>query len=175
MTADEFNALPLDARQYIEKQKTCLSCGKAQDLNTHLRNFYIMKNGNLFTLRTGAIGYRDADGKGAILYPIHPADSEEVIKSKLAQAVAVHAVAPHKFATFNEEKIEKVLKPAEVKKAPLTGAAKAAADKKAAKAAEEAEAAAKAAEEAEAAAKAAEEAEAAAKAAEEDAKKDLLG
>lgn len=163
MTADEFNALPLDARRYIEKQKTCMSCGNAQDLDAHLRNYYTMKNGNLFTLRTGAIGYKDAKGKGAILYPIHPADSEEVIKSKLKQALAVHAVAPDKFSTFDEDKIKKVLSPAG-DKAPLVGAAKAAADKKAEADAKKAEDDAKAAEEAEAAAKA-----------ETDEKKDLLG
>ena len=128
MTADEFNALPLEARAYIEKQKTCLSCGKANDLDAHYRNYLIMENGSLYTLRMGAVPFKNKDGEGEILYPIYPTDSEEVVKVKLAQALAVNAVAPDKFEVISIEKIEKILGATKT----LKGAAKASADKKAA-------------------------------------------
>lgn len=109
MTPEQFNELPLDARQYIEQQKTCLSCGKANDLDAHYRNYLAMKNDNLFSLRTGAVNYKDGKGKTGILYPIHPNDQDETIKEKLGQALAVYAVAPEKFSNFSEEKIKKIL------------------------------------------------------------------
>lgn len=108
-----------------------------------------MSKGTLFTLRTGAVNFRSADGKKTgILYPIHPNDSDEVVKEKLQTALEVHAVAPEKFESISEEKIQKVLnaKPEATAAKALTGAAKAAADKKA-----KAEAEAKAKAEAEAA------------------------
>lgn len=91
-----------------------------------------MKNKDLYTLRTGAVNYKDSKGKGGILYPIHPNDGEKEIKGKLEIALKVHASAPEKFDNFSEEKIKKELGlKTEAVKAPLTGAAKAAADKKA--------------------------------------------
>ena len=94
----------------------------------------------LFTLRMGAISYATEAGKGGVLYPIHPSDSDEAVKEKLATALKVYAVAPGKFSDIQEEKIEKILSEKVVK--PLAGAAKAAAEKKAAekKAATQAEA-----------------------------------
>jgi len=130
----------------------------------------------LYTLRRGAVPYKRENGEGGILYPIHPKDSEEQIKEKLAQVLEVYAVAPNRFDDIQEDKIKKILSGESGKKAeakPLVGAALAAANKKAAKeAAAIAEAEAKAAEAAaiaEAEAKAAEAAaiaEAEAKAAE---------
>ncbi len=139
MTAEEFNALPLLARQYIEQQQGCMSCGKSQDIDTLYKNYLLMSKKALFTLRMGAVSYINKAGKGGVLYPIHPNDSEAVVKEKLATALAVYAIAPGKFSDIQEEKIQKVLGEAK----PLVGAAKAAAEKKAAKG--EADAAAQAA------------------------------
>lgn len=131
MTPELFNSLPLDARQYIEKQKTCLSCGKAADLDAHYKNFLAMKHGQLFTLRTGAVSYQKS-GEGKILYPIHPTDSAEQIKEKLKQALDVNAIAPNRFSVIDTDKIEKILAAEEAPIKKLHGAAKAAAEKKAA-------------------------------------------
>lgn len=68
MTADEFNALPLEARQFIEKQQGCQSCGNAQDIDGLYKRYLVMKKKALFTLRTGAVPYKDKDGKGGVLY-----------------------------------------------------------------------------------------------------------
>ena len=85
-----------------------MSCGKSQDIDTLYKKYLIMSTKALFTLRAGAIPYAE-DGVGKILYPIHPQDSEEVVKGKLAEALKVYAVAPHKFTDIQEEKIEKIL------------------------------------------------------------------
>jgi len=142
MNAEQFNALPLEARQYIEKQRACQSCGKSQDLDRHYRNYLAMKNNSLYTLRLGAVVFKDIDGTGKVLYPIHPKDSEAEIKVKLAQALTVHATRPDKFSTFSEEKILEILgaksddeteaEKKEVEK-PLYGAAKKSAEAKAKK------------------------------------------
>lgn len=149
MSPEEFNALPLEARRYISNQRSCLSCGKSQDLDTLYKNYLAMIKQALYTLRLGAVLYKKKDGTGGILYPIHPNDSEEVIKEKLSTALEVYAVAPGRFTDIQEEKITKILgavevaeiatEAAETAQKPvkkLFGAAKAAADKKA-KASEE--------------------------------------
>lgn len=129
MTAEEFNALPLLARQYIEQKQGCMSCGKSQDIDTLYKNYLLMSKKALFTLRMGAVSYATEAGKGRVLYPIHPSDSDEAVKEKLATALKVFAVAPGKFSDIQEEKIEKLLAVKTPK--PLAGAAKAAAEKKA--------------------------------------------
>lgn len=110
MTAEEFNALPLEARRYIEKQKTCLSCGRANDLDAHYKNYLIMKQNQLFTLRTGAVPFKSKKtGQSGVLYPIHPNDSEEQIKNKLRLALELNEVAPNKFSVISILEIEKYL------------------------------------------------------------------
>jgi len=145
MKPEDFNALPLEARRYIEKQKTCLSCGRANDLDAHYRNYLNMKNGNLFTLRTGAVPFKRTNGESGVLYPIHPNDTEDQIKAKLQLALELNAIRPDKFSIISVADIEAILgvteeltdlqeDPRPVKK--LYGAAKAAADRKAAEAEE---------------------------------------
>jgi len=150
MKPEDFNALPLEARRYIEKQKTCLSCGRANDLDAHYRNYLNMKNGNLFTLRTGAIAFKRTNGESGVLYPIHPNDTEDQIKVKLRLAMELNVIRPDKFSIISVADIEAILgvteeveaeeveaeevDPKPVKK--LYGAAKAAADRKAAEAEE---------------------------------------
>jgi hypothetical protein len=109
MTSETFNSLPLEARQYIENQKACASCGKSQDTDRHYKNYLAMKNKSLYTLRLGAVVFKDAQGEGQVLYPLHPKDTEEDVKTKLAQALAVYAAAPTKFSTFSKAEIEEAL------------------------------------------------------------------
>jgi hypothetical protein len=133
MRVEEFNALPLEARQYIIKQQGCLSCGKAQDLDTLYKKYQIMTKQKLFTLRVGAVSYKTEDGKSGVLYPLHSKDSEATIKEKLQKALEVHSVAPGRFSEFNERDIKEFLADVEKPTKPLFGAAKKAADAKAAK------------------------------------------
>jgi hypothetical protein len=106
MTTEEFNALPLEARQYIINQQGCASCGKTQDLSTLYKKFLIMQKQKFFTLRIGAVSYKTEDGQGAVLYPLHPKDSESTILEKLKTALKVHEVAPTRFSEFNKRDIE---------------------------------------------------------------------
>lgn len=110
MTAEEFNALPLEARRYIENQKICVSCGRKNDLDTHYKNYLAMKNNQLFTLRAGAVPFRrESDGEAGVLYPIHPSDTDEQIKDKLKLALELNEVAPDKFSTISVREIEEIL------------------------------------------------------------------
>lgn len=145
MSTEDFNALPIEARQYIINQQGCLSCGKAQDLDALYRKFLNMQKQSLYTLRVGAVSYKTEDGKHGVLYPINPKDTQEQVIEKLEKAVEVYAVAPHKFSAFNEPDILELIgaqpvedeaeKVEDEKTAkPLFGAAKKAAEAKAAKA-----------------------------------------
>jgi hypothetical protein len=151
MTADEFNSLPFEARYYITKLKGCLSCGNSQDLASLYKKYLNMKKTSLYTLRVGAVSYKTEGGENGVLYPINPKDSDEQIKEKLEKALIVYSVASNKFSHFNEPDIIEIVgaqpvedepiedepiedEPIEDKPAkPLFGAAKKAAEAKAAK------------------------------------------
>ena len=107
MTAEEFNKLPLDARQFIEKQKPC--CGRSNDLDALYKSFLVMKNTELYLLRIGAVNFKKESGETGILYPIHPTDTEDQVNAKLTIALAVSAVAPDAFEYIQEDKIKVIL------------------------------------------------------------------
>jgi len=137
MTAEEFNALPEEARRYIENQKICLSCGKSLDLNAHYKNYLKMKNEKLFTLRIGAISFvaDKKDKKSKVLYPLHDKDTAEVRKEKLELALKLHEARPDLFSVCNVSEIEKELgtkKESKAPKAPVTSKANAPVKKEAA-------------------------------------------
>lgn len=111
MTVEQFNALPLEARRYIEQQqKTCLSCGKKPNLETHYKNYLKMKKNQLFTLRTGAVNFfSKKEDKAKMLYPLSERDTEEAKKEKLKMAVQLHEARPDLFLVFNESEIKEAL------------------------------------------------------------------
>jgi len=111
MTTEFFNALPEAARRFIQSQQTCLSCGKKNNLDAHYKNYLVMKNQSLFTLRNGAISFVDTKTKKSqILYPLHPKDTDAEIKEKLKIALRINAVRPQSFLTISIEEIEIELK-----------------------------------------------------------------
>lgn len=117
MTTEEFNALPLEARRFIQSQQACLSCGKKNNLDAHYKNYLNMKNQSLFTLRNGAVSFFDEKTKKSqILYPLHPNDSEDQIKEKLKIALRIHAVRPERFSVISVSDIEAKLKEKKVAK-----------------------------------------------------------
>ena len=118
MTTDQFNALPIEARRYIEFEQGQLCCGKKIDLNSHYQNYLKMKTETLFTLRTGAISYvDDKTGKGSVLYPIFPDDTDAEVKAKLKLVLRINKVSPEMFALVNVSAIEKLV--ADKKVVPL--------------------------------------------------------
>lgn len=117
MTTEQFNALPLEARRFIQSQQTCLSCGKKNNLDAHYKKYLNMKNQSLFTLRNGAVSFFDEKTKKSqILYPLHPNDSEDQIKEKLKIALRIHAVRPERFSVISVSGIEAKLKEKKVTK-----------------------------------------------------------
>lgn len=112
MTNEEFNALPIKARRFIENSISCLSCGGKKDLDFHYKNYLKMEKQTLFTLRGGAVSVKDAKSKEAtILYPINPKDSDKELAVKLKLALKLHASRPDKFSFIDKEKINDILKP----------------------------------------------------------------
>lgn len=117
MTIDEFNALPIEARRYIESQQVCLSCGKKRDLDFHYQNYLKMKQEQLYTARRGAVASKNAKGEVSILYPLDLKDSKEQIKEKLELAIKINKVKPDAFSQIDLEAIDKILKPKKEPKA----------------------------------------------------------
>jgi len=111
MNAEQFNALPLEARRYIENETACLSCGKSNNLDLLYQKYLKMKNDNLFTLRIGAVNFfNEKTNESGILYPILPKDTDAEIKEKLKLALKINKANPEMFTTINEVEIAKILK-----------------------------------------------------------------
>jgi len=111
MTAEEFNALPLEARLYIQSEIGCLTCGKTKDLGELYKQYLRMKKEELFTLRMGAVSFLDSQtNQHSILYPIGDNDTSAEIKAKLRAVLRINAVKPDAFSFVNSSEIEKILK-----------------------------------------------------------------
>lgn len=111
MTAEKFNALPLEARRFIENEQGQLCCGKTNNLELIYKNYLQMKNENLFVLRTGAVYVVSEKTKETqILYPLYATDTEAETKEKLKLALAVEKSNPDSFSAINISEIENILK-----------------------------------------------------------------
>jgi len=109
MTKEEFNALPLEARRFIERNAGCLACGNSESKLTKAYQLY--KDTRLmsaFRLFGGGINYSQDSQKG-VLVGIKPADSPFEIKEKIRIARLVYAVSPEVFISFDEKAIEELL------------------------------------------------------------------
>lgn len=110
MTTEDFNALPLKARLFIENEIGCLTCGQKKDLDLIYKKYLTMKSNNLYVLSIGAVATKNAKGDVNVLYPISEKDSKEVLKEKLELALKINKVNPDSFKEFNEVEINKILK-----------------------------------------------------------------
>lgn len=112
MTTEIFNALPIEARRFIENEIGCLSCGQKKDLDYLLLKYNQMKNSNLYIFRNGAVSFFDKkEQKRTILYPLSDSDTDEETKEKLKNALKVNEVRPESFLKINVEEIKAILKP----------------------------------------------------------------
>ena len=110
MNAEQFNALPLEARRYIENEQGQLCCGKTNNLDLIYKNYLQMVKENLFVLRTGAVYTVSGKTKEpTILYPLYDSDTEIETKEKLMLALAVSKSNPDSFSTINVLEIQSVL------------------------------------------------------------------
>ena len=109
MTKEEFSALPLEARRFIEKNAGCLACGNSESKLTKAYQLY--KNSikmSAYQLFGGGINYNQEEERG-VLVGIKPTDSPFEIKEKIRIAKLIYAVSPHVFISFDESAIDKLL------------------------------------------------------------------
>jgi hypothetical protein len=113
MSTEEFNALPLEARRFIEEEMGCASCGKTKDLDSLFKKYQQMQKTSLFVLRNGAVCFSEKKtNERFILYPISSNDTEIELKEKLKNALKINEVKPDSFSSINVEEIKSILKPA---------------------------------------------------------------
>lgn len=109
MTTEEFNALPLEARRYIETHAGCLSCGNPANKLTRAYELYkAHKMAHVYQLFGGGINYV-VDEKKGVLYNVKEDDSAFEIREKLALAEKIHKSSPHVFISYDKNAIKDLL------------------------------------------------------------------
>lgn len=109
MTTEEFNALPLEARRFIETHAGCLSCGNPSGKLTKAYELYkAHKMTNVYTLFGGGINYV-VDEKKGVLYNVNQNDTDFEIREKLDLAERIHEKSPEVFITYDKEAIVELL------------------------------------------------------------------
>ena len=110
MTTDQFNALPLEARRFIETNAGCLGCGgnKEAKLQKAYDLYLINKTMSVYQLFGGGINY-NLDGQRGVLYGIKDGDSPEEIREKIRLAKLIHAKNAEVFIVFDTNGIEELL------------------------------------------------------------------
>lgn len=108
MTTEEFNALPLEARRFIETHAGCLSCGNPANKLTRAYELYkAHKMAHVYQLFGGGINYA-VEGKKGVLYNVKEEDTPFEIREKLELAEAIYAASPHVFISYDKKAIEEL-------------------------------------------------------------------
>lgn len=110
MTAEQFNALPLAARRFIEANAGCLGCGgnKEQKLTKAYELYLTRKKMGTFQLFGGGVNYVQGDEKG-VLYHINSEDSDFEIRHKIKIAKLIHESNPELFMSFDENGMQELI------------------------------------------------------------------
>lgn len=109
MSAEEFNALPLEARRFIETHAGCLSCGNTSQKLTKAYELYLInKKMSTYVLHGGGINYQQGGEKG-VLYGLSPNDTDLEIREKLRIAAILQEKAPEVFISYDERGIEELI------------------------------------------------------------------
>lgn len=110
MTTEEFNALPLEARRFIEANSNCLGCGdKESKLDQGYKNYLNTKKMRAFQLFGGGVNYTYKENSG-VLYHIDAKDTDDEIRKKIKIAKLIYKKNPELFIEYNENEMEGVLK-----------------------------------------------------------------
>jgi len=110
MTTDQYNALPEEARRFIQQHAGCLGCGnKEKKLTVAYERYLNDKKMAAYQLRGGGVNYNYNNARG-VLYNVRVDDTPEEIRDKMKLAKALYAKAPHLFLSYNESEVEKTLK-----------------------------------------------------------------
>lgn len=106
MTKEEFNALPLEVRRFIDENVGCLGCGGNLEAKlTKAYELYLnLKKMETYKLIGGGINYKSKNESG-VLYAVSNEDTPDEIRNKLRIARLVYAVSPELFTIFNEEEM----------------------------------------------------------------------
>lgn len=109
MTVEEFNALPAEARRFIELHAGCLSCGNKESKLTRAYELYKShKMANVYVLFGGGINY-SVDGNRGVLYNVKEDDSPAEIREKLNIAARIQEVSPESFMSYDARAIEDLI------------------------------------------------------------------
>lgn len=109
MTKENFNSLPLEARNFIQKHAGCLSCGNAEAKLTKGYALYLTsKKMNTYTIFGGGVNYSQ-NGQTGVLRAVNDADTPFEIREKISIAKAIHTTSPHLFMVFNVEAMDALL------------------------------------------------------------------
>jgi len=109
MTKENFNSLPLEARNFIQKHAGCLSCGNAEAKLTKGYALYLTsKKMNTYTIFGGGVNYSQ-NGQTGVLRAVNDSDTPFEIREKISIAKAIHASSPHLFMVFNVEAMDALL------------------------------------------------------------------
>ena len=109
MTKEQFNSLPLEARNFIQKHAGCLSCGNAEAKLTKGYALYLTsKKMNTYTIFGGGVNYSQ-NGQTGVLRAVNDSDTPFEIREKISIAKAIHATSPHLFMVFNVEDMDALI------------------------------------------------------------------
>ena len=109
MTKEQFNSLPLEARNFIQKHAGCLSCGNAEAKLTKSYALYLTsKKMNTYTIFGGGVNYSQ-NGQTGVLRAVNDSDTPFEIREKISIAKAIHATSPHLFMVFNVEAMDALI------------------------------------------------------------------
>lgn len=110
MTIQEFDALPLEARRFIQDNAGCLSCGnKEQKLTKAYELYKNHKKMAGYRMRGGGVNYKLDDERG-VLTNIRPDDEPDTIRHKIKVARAIYKSNPELFEEFNNSDLTDTLK-----------------------------------------------------------------
>lgn len=110
MTVQEFDALPLEARRFIEAHAGCLSCGNANAKLTRAYELYLKQRlMNPYRIKGGGVNFLTEEGEKGVLYHVKAEDSAFEIREKLRFAEILHEKAPQYFLEYNETVIAELL------------------------------------------------------------------
>lgn len=109
MTTEEFNALPLEARHFIQKNAGCLACGNTkQKLDKAYALYLNSKKMTTYQLYGGGINYKLGEETG-ILYNIKVEDTPMQIREKIRIAKLIREKRPHSFSLYDETAMDALL------------------------------------------------------------------
>lgn len=110
MTMVEFNALPLEARRFMQANVNCLACGNTEKKLDNAYEYYLKhKKTMAYQLIGGGVNYTK-DGESGVLVAINSEDSPFEIRKKIEIAKAIYKKEPHLFSLFDEKEILEILK-----------------------------------------------------------------